>query len=91
MDKQITYTMITKWLNINESILEMIHLTDNNCCGYIDQKLFTCFNQDEILTIKNNDWPCDWCIKVNTCPYSCNFDQKKLMICLIQSLLVDEI
>ena len=56
-DEQITYLMIMKLLNRNEIILEIIHLTTNHFCGCVGTELFTEFDRDTIMMIKNNDLP----------------------------------
>ena len=35
-DEQMKYLMITNLLNKNEIISDMIHLTTNHCCRYVD-------------------------------------------------------
>ena len=55
-DEQITYLIHIYLLNINEIILEMIHLAVNNCYRSVDS-MFHCFEWDEIVMITNNHFP----------------------------------
>ena len=43
LDEQIKYFIITNLLNINEIILEIVHLTANHCCRNVDPTFFIIF------------------------------------------------
>ena len=44
----MTHLMNIVLLNKNEISLEMIHLSDNHCCRYVDPTFFTVFSEMQL-------------------------------------------